>query len=367
MNRLGPMLLYPLMTLVLLSCRAVTPAASSVTQATVTASQRVISAEATRVPTTTMQAGDNRPSPTATIKLTSGLDETIPATNTLVATVADTSTPIATTVVEEDDSVSDIQETRPTSTPPAEPTILPTSSPTTINYFRANVEEADPGETITLDWMTTGAESVTLYHMMDTGQFGQFWDVEHEGAFEYLINENERNQTTFALAVSDTNGNTQMETLTIPLRCLDTWFISQPPDICPQNPALPSAGAEQHFEHGIMIWVGEENHIFVLFEDGNSPQWNAYQDEWSPGMLESDPTLSPPPGLMQPVRGFGFVWREQPGVKDRLGWATNQETAYTTALQRTSYAKYNETYIRALDGQFWRLLAERSGWEKISG
>jgi hypothetical protein len=314
-----------------------------------------------------MQAGDNRPSPTATIELISKLDEPIPATNTLAATLADTSTPIATDIVEVDEGISDIQETLPASTQTAVPTIVPTNSPTTINYFRANVDEADPGDTITLEWMTTGAESVTLYHMMDTGQFGQFWDVEHEGAFEYHINESELNQTTFALATSDTEGDAQMETLAIPLRCQDTWFISQPPEICPQNAALHSAGAEQHFEHGVMIWIGEENHIYVLFEDGNSPQWNAYQDEWSLGMLESDPTLSPPPSLMQPVRGFGFVWREQPSVKDRLGWATNQETVYTTALQRTSYAKYNETYIRALDGQFWRLLAERSGWEKISG
>jgi hypothetical protein len=321
------------------------------------------------VPTTATPTEDNKSLLTATMGLTSEPGEPIPTTNTLAATVANTSTPVATDTPAGDDGASDAQETQPApmETSMTVPTIVPTSSSTIINYFRANVEEADPGDTIMLEWMTTGAVSVTVYHMMDTGQFGQFWDVEHEGSFEYHIDENERNQTTFALAASSSGGDAQMETLAVLLRCQDDWFIPQPPDICPQNAALPSAGAEQHFERGVMIWVGEENYIYVFFEDGNSPQWNAYQDEWSPGMLESDPTLSPPPGLIQPVRGFGSIWREQPGVKDRLGWATNQETAYTTALQRTSYAKYNETYIRALDGQIWKLLAERSGWEKFSG
>jgi hypothetical protein len=48
-----------------------------------------------------------------------------------------------------------------------------------------------------------------------------------------------------------------------------------------------------------------------------------------------------------------------------LAWAVDEEFGYTTLLQRTSYAKYNETYILAQDGAIWRLLAERSGWEMI--
>ena len=114
-----------------------------------------------------------------------------------------------------------------------------------------------------------------------------------------------------------------------------------------------------------MIWVGGENRIYVLFDDGNSPNWNGYADEWQPGQPENDPSLEPPPGLVQPVRGFGKVWREQPDVRERLGWATAEEVAYGTVLQRTSYAKYNSTYVQALDGNIWHLKPERSGWEKI--
>jgi len=64
------------------------------------------------------------------------------------------------------------------------------------------------------------------------------------------------------------------------------------------------------------------------------------------------------------VRGFGLLWREEPGIRDRLGWAIDNESAYETALQRTSYAKYNVTYIRAADGDIWRLQPELSGWQK---
>jgi hypothetical protein len=158
-----------------------------------------------------------------------------------------------------------------------------------------------------------------------------------------------------------------MATLSIAIRCPDIWFFANGPDICPIGPALSSGGAMQRFEGGTMIWVEEEDHIYVLFEDDGSPGWNRYVDAWDPGDPDRDPTLSPADGFYQPVRGFGLVWREEPGVRDRLGWAVGEELGFTTLLQRTSYAKYNETYILAHDGSIWRLLPERSGWEMIDG
>jgi len=73
----------------------------------------------------------------------------------------------------------------------------------------------------------------------------------------------------------------------------------------------------------------------------------------------------PPVGLYQPVRGFGLVWREEPGVRDRLGWAVDREVGYPTAIQRTSWYKYNATYVKALDGGVWELGPERSKWRHI--
>ncbi len=235
-----------------------------------------------------------------------------------------------------------------------------------ISYFRSSDEQAEPGDTVTVEWMTSNAITVTLWHLAPTGQFGRYWDVPKSGSFDYIIDLNERNYSRFALFASIDADNSEMATLSILLNCPDDWFFSQAPDICPAFQALSSAGAVQQFESGFMIWIEEEEHIYVLFDDSGSPGWNTYVDQWDPSDPDRDPTLLPPDDLYQPVRGFGRVWREEPGVRDRLGWAVNEEQGYSTIIQRTSYAKYNETYILALDGGVWRLLPERSEWQKIT-
>ena len=74
----------------------------------------------------------------------------------------------------------------------------------------------------------------------------------------------------------------------------------------------------------------------------------------------------PPAGLYQPVRGFGLVWREETGVRDRLGWALGEEAGYPTAIQHTSSRpKYNVTYVKAPDGGVWELGPELSKWRHI--
>jgi hypothetical protein len=253
----------------------------------------------------------------------------------------------------------------PTAPLPPAPTAASAGNPL-INFFKANVEETDPGRSITLEWSTTNAMTVTLWHLAPTGQFSNFWAVSESGSFDYPVAMGERNRSTFALSAADGQGNSEMATVAVVLRCPDEWFFADSPDICPATAANYSAGAEQQFERGTMIWIRSEERIYVLFGDGQQIAWTTYTDDWIQGAPENDPDLAPPSGMYQPVRGFGLVWREQPGVKDRLGWAITEEGAYDTAVQRTSFAKYNETYIRALDGKLWRLLAERSDWVKIN-
>lgn len=238
--------------------------------------------------------------------------------------------------------------------------------PPEILTFTANVPIADPGDTIELQWDTSNATTVTLYHMFPSGQLGTFWAVSPTGTMPYTIPESTRNKETFALYAGNPGNPYTNATLYLPLTCPFTWFFQPAPDICPQDAVLVSPGAEQAFEHGWMIWVGEEDRIYVLYNDETfSPKWEAFQDEWNEGDPIDDPSITPPQGFYQPVRGFGLVWREQPNVRDRLGWALAPEAAYTTQVQRTSYYKYNHTYIRAYDGNVWHLEPEHSGWEKI--
>ena len=322
----------------------ISPVAGTPTQATDPTTTVTSSPAATILPepTVTTEPPDVAPLPTVTLSL--------PAAPTL----------------SEPDSPGPPPATEAATRPLPPATTVATTGDPLIEFFQANVEETDPGRSITLEWSTTNAITVTLWHLAPTGQFSNFWAVSESGSFDYPVAMQERNRTTFALSATDGQGNSEMATVAVTLRCPDEWFFAGPPDICPATAAHYSAGAEQQFERGTMIWISAENRIYVLFGDGQQNAWMTYTDDWNQGAPENDPDLAPPSGMYQPVRGFGLVWREQPGVKDRLGWAVTEESAHDTAIQRTSFSKYNETYIRALDGTLWRLLAERSDWEKIA-
>ncbi len=225
--------------------------------------------------------------------------------------------------------------------------------------------EADPGDTITLQWQSSGGNRASLYHLMSSGQLDNWWEVEPTGSMDYDIPAESRNWEGFVLFVLDEAEHVAQATLQVNLRCPDTWFFSPASDECPSSPPILTDGAEQHFEHGLMLWSGAEDWIYVLFDDGAQPAFRVFLDEWDESKPESDPSITPPAGLYQPVRGFGLVWLEKAGVRDRLGWAVDEEMGYPTAIQRTSRPKYNVTYIKALDGGAWELGPEGSEWGYI--
>jgi len=87
-------------------------------------------------------------------------------------------------------------------------------------------------------------------------------------------------------------------------------------------------GAEQVFEHGRMFWIRHLRQVWVMAassDDENSGDWFCFADAFQEGDPETDPSLVPPEGLYQPKRGFGLIWREKEGIRDRLGWALTPE------------------------------------------
>ncbi len=99
---------------------------------------------------------------------------------------------------------------------------------------------------------------------------------------------------------------------------------------CPIEQSKTTEMAIEPFERGLMFWREDVQQIHVLFNDGT---WWNFADTWQEGMPASDPTIIPPAGLYQPVRGFGLVWREGAGVRDKIGWATAEEKGYTAIVQ----------------------------------
>ncbi len=290
-------------------------------------------------------------------------------TLTTTPTFAPTDTPSATTTPPQTQTA--VTNATETSTPKSStPTVRPNPSNSDaipkILHFEANVKEADPGDTIVLSWETLGATEATLYSIPPSHHFPQSgWDVPPTGSYTVTIHPESRNYKEFLLYAYNTTELSASQGLTVYLRCPDPWFFAPEPNICPTSP-LYSAAAEQLFEHGIMLWIEEQDRIIVLYDDKQfSPKYSVFQDKWDEGQPDNDPTLQPPEGLDQPIRGFGLVWRSYSEVQDRLGWATGGEIGFDTIEQQTTRYKYNATYTRALDGNVWYLGPERSTWEKI--
>jgi hypothetical protein len=100
---------------------------------------------------------------------------------------------------------------------------------------------------------------------------------------------------------------------------------------CPTAGATSTAAAYQTFEYGLMFWRADEKAIYVLEADGT---WDRYSDTWDSSQPPADPALTPPSDLLQPVRGFGKVWREQlGGPVASVGWALVEEQGYEMPTQ----------------------------------
>jgi hypothetical protein len=123
---------------------------------------------------------------------------------------------------------------------------------------------------------------------------------------------------------------------------------------CPlANNASSVGSAYQPFQNGLMIWVSSlgaqpQPAIYALYNNGTYQRFN---DTFQDGVDPASGGASPPGGLLEPVRGFGKVWREQAAVRDTLGWATSGENGGTAQVlmfergEMVSVAQIGQTYI----------------------
>ncbi len=92
--------------------------------------------------------------------------------------------------------------------------------------------------------------------------------------------------------------------------------------------------AEQVFQNGRMFWIQPTQQIWVMVVTGEGQgEWVVYEDTYTDGEAEVDPQLTPPDGMEQPRRGFGKLWRENPDMKEALGWAITPEFGYVTRYE----------------------------------
>jgi hypothetical protein len=105
---------------------------------------------------------------------------------------------------------------------------------------------------------------------------------------------------------------------------------------CPEDEEKVIWCAWQEFENGYMLWRIDTKKIYVFYtESTNGGSWQEYDDLWAEEKYpDIDPDIIPPPGLVQPKRGFGLVWREQlGGPKSDIGWALMEEEGLCAVIQ----------------------------------
>ena len=134
---------------------------------------------------------------------------------------------------------------------------------------------------------------------------------------------------------------------------------------CPVGGAVSANNAFQDYERGIMVWVSSvgasgQPGIYAIYDNGSYQRFN---DTWIDG---SDPVsvgLAPPVGLVEPIRGFGKVWRESPGVSDAIGWARSGEGGGSSFVQ--SFERGEMVYVPQ-NGQTYILVSGQPGrWTSI--
>ena len=101
---------------------------------------------------------------------------------------------------------------------------------------------------------------------------------------------------------------------------------------CPTNGAFAVNLVQQPFQKGVMIWR-DTKQIYVMsvaaIQQGAAIDtlW-IVPDQWNDSLPASDGSFTPPEGLVQPVRGFGYVWRNNQQIRDAIGWALAGEQPY---------------------------------------
>ncbi|MBE2270902.1 MAG: hypothetical protein IAE80_21875 [Anaerolinea sp.] len=234
-----------------------------------------------------------------------------------------------------------------------------------IEFFTAGVAAVAPGDSVTLYWSTRGTTAANIYRL-ERGVRNQVWQVEADGNLTVPTRRSDRGSLEFLLTAGD--GDQRVEqTLTIPLACPDVWFFQPPPESCPTGAAQETYIIEEPFQTGRMIYIQLQETVYSLFNDGFAPGWVAIEDRFNPAVHpESEASFAPPPGLYQPLRRLGFVWRGNDTVRSRLGLATQPEFAFDGFVQTSATNGVETIYVSSADGTVLQLLPQGEGWQIIT-
>jgi len=99
---------------------------------------------------------------------------------------------------------------------------------------------------------------------------------------------------------------------------------------CPLGDEHSYAAEEQFFDGGHMLRRPDKGDILVTFED--SRRWASFPDTYAGGP-EADPEIAAPADRDQPQGAFGKLWRENPGLMQRIGWPVSPLNVFQGTAQ----------------------------------
>ncbi len=150
------------------------------------------------------------------------------------------------------------------------------------------------------------------------------------------------------------------------------WFFENAAQEC-GDVVLNTWAVLQPFERGLMLWTQERGRTYVLIDDGSPfKPLQIVSDPQGLPLPEPDPSLVPPEGRFVPVLGFALFWRNlAPGhewVRERLGWATAPETAYSAFFQcNTATGDAARCYINGPRDELIALAGGAPYWTYVQG
>lgn len=223
------------------------------------------------------------------------------------------------------------------------PTPAPSGNARVV-YFRVSPTTFKPGEAVRLQWQVVGNRAVICPIKGWRPIENRCVEVSPDlGSLTLNTDDVATEYTGFQLRV-EAGAAVDSATVAVTVNCQGyrDWFFANPPAHCPQSSAVATRAASQRFERGRMIWLENTDWFYVfLYGDPAAKQplrIVAGPLGFRPGASPDNRIgLTPPPGMVEPVSGFGLLWRGEvygsEGLREQLGWAIENEFGFDTRTQ----------------------------------
>lgn len=229
-------------------------------------------------------------------------------------------------------------------------TLMPKRYPLTLNAVQVAPLQPKAGEPITISWWFSGSANSVSVRVYDS-------DANH--AADYLhstpVGESQRGEKI----MRGMNANRPPAAIGL---LVDHTLLALVP-----LGAMALEAITQPFEHGSMIWLQGRQEIYVLYENG---EMQRFVDHFAEGQPEAALATPPPAGKLQPQRRFGWVWRTNRNVRERLGWAQQAEQDYRACvrwLYPAGGAMKQPIYVTDPNGQVYQFGIDDGGWRYSPG